>query len=218
MSADEVRIATASAYDHIVDDFVRRNDTVPADFAEFRATFVAAVRSAGGDGSRVVDLGCGPGRDAVHFLENALEVAGVDASRQMAMHARGDGVPVVQADLRFVPLRSESLDGIWSAASLLHVPRPEVPATLRGWSQLLRPTGVLGLSTSLGDDEGWETCPYDPSTQPADTQLRRWFVHHDDGALLELLDAAGFEVMSARERVSHRRWLQVLARVRGRGL
>jgi SAM-dependent methyltransferase len=213
MDADDVRAATASAYDHIVDDFVRRNSAVPPDVAEYRASFVAAV----GDGARVADLGCGPGRDAAYFLEIGLRVVAVDASRQMAMHARGEGVAVAQADIRSVPLRSGSLDGIWSAASLLHVPRPDARRTLRSWWQLLRPAGVLGLSTSLGDDEGWEACPYDPSTQPTNTAPRRWFVHHDQEALLELVHAAGFEVVSARERVSHRRWIQVLARVKDRG-
>jgi SAM-dependent methyltransferase len=213
MNPDDVRVTTASAYDDIVDDFVRRNRSVPPAFAEYRASFVAAVRN----GGRVADLGCGPGRDAAHFLEVGLRVVAVDASRQMARHARGDGVAVAQADIRSVPLRTASLDGIRSAASLLHVPRPDVAHTLRSWCELLRPDGVLGLSTSLGDDEGWEVCPYDPSTQPTDAPLRRWFVHHEHDALLALVDASGFEVVSARERVSHRRWIQVLARVRDRG-
>jgi SAM-dependent methyltransferase len=210
VSADDVRATTASAYDQIVEDFVRRNTEVEADFAAFRARFVNGVRR----GGRVADLGCGPGRDARFFLENDLEVVGMDASRQMARRAHLDGVAVAQADIRRVPLRDGELDGIWSAASLLHVPRGEVPVTLRSWWRLLRPAGVLGLSTSLGDDEGWEACPYDPTTQSAHAPLRRWFVHHNDDALLALLDTAGFEVADVREHVSHRRWLQVFARRR----
>ena len=161
-------------------------------------------------GGRVADLGCGPGRDAAHFPAAGLDVVGIDASRQMARRAGQNGVPVAQADIRRVPLRPEHLDGVWSAASLLHVPRGDVARTLRSWWQLLRSEGVLGLSTSLGDGEGWEACPYDPATQPTGAPLRRWFVHHDPGALLGMLDVAGFDVVAARERVSHRRWLQVL--------
>ena len=129
MTADDVRASTAAAYDQIVDDFVRRNSEVPADFAEFRASFVAEVRRRG----RVADLGCGPGRDAAHFLAAGLEVVGVDASRQMALTARRNGVPVAQGDIRCVPLRPGRLDGVWSAASLLHVPRRDVAHTLRSW-------------------------------------------------------------------------------------
>jgi len=52
-------------------------------------------------------------------------------------------VPVVGGDLRRLPVADESLDGIWSCASLLHVPRNEVPATLRSWRAALRPEGAL---------------------------------------------------------------------------
>ena len=99
--------------------------------------------------------------------------------RQMVLRAHDVGVPVAQGDIRMIPVRPASLDGIWSAASLLHVPRAEVPRTLDAWRSCLRAAGVLGLSTSLGDDEGWEVCPYDPLTQPSGAPLRRWFVHHD---------------------------------------
>ena len=208
MTADDVR-ATANAYDHIVDDFVRRNTAVPVDFAEFRGSFVAEVRPRG----RVADLGCGPGRDAVHFRAARLDVVALDASQQMALRAHRVGAAVARADMRCLPLRRASPDGIWSAASLLHVPRADVARTLRAWWECLRSTGVLGLSTSLGDGEGWEACPYDP-TGPTSASLRRWFVHHHDETLLGVLDTAGFEVASARERVGHRRWFQVIARRR----
>jgi SAM-dependent methyltransferase len=211
VTADDVRDATTRAYDEIVDDFARRNADVSVDFAEFRASFVADVR----DGGRVADLGCGPGRDAAHFLAVGLDVVAVDASRHMTLRARGVGVPAVQADMRTAPLRCESLDGIWSAASLLHVPRVDVPRTLRSWWSYLRSAGILGLATSLGEGEGWEPCPYDPSP-PTGTTLRRWFVHHNDKTLLDVLDTAGFDIISAREQVTHRRWFQVLARRRDR--
>ena len=210
MTADDVRASTTQAYDEIVDDYLRRNRDVHAEYAEFRSSFVAEVR----DGGRVADLGCGPGRDAASFLAAGLEVVAVDASREMARRARDTGVAVAQGDLRSVPLRLDSLDGIWSAASLLHVPRAEVPQTLHGWWRCLKAGGLLGLSTSLGDDEGWEACPYEPSTQPTMVPLRRWFVHHDEATLLALLDGAGFAVVATREHVSHRRWIQVIAQRR----
>lgn len=208
MSSEDVRIVTAAAYDQIVDEFVRRTSDINPDLVEFRASFVSAVVRRG----RVIDVGCGPGRDALYFASQGLRIFGVDASRGMALAASCAGVPMLQADMRSVPVVVGSLDGIWSAASLLHVPRPEVPRTLARWRVLLRPRGVLGLSTSLGDDEGWEACPYDPAKQHDAAGLQRWFVHHDQGALLRLVEDAGFWVISHRERVSNRRWLQVLAR------
>ena len=103
-----------------------------------------------------------------------------------------------------------SLSGLWSSAALLHVPREEVPATLWAWHALLAPGGLLGLSTSMGTDEGWERVPY-AGDGPTGGPLHRWFVHHDQEALLALLRAAGFTIASATRRTSQRDWLMVLA-------
>jgi SAM-dependent methyltransferase len=208
VNPDDVRLTTAHAYDQIVDEFVRRTNDINADLIEFRSNFVSAVVAHG----CVVDVGCGPGRDAVYFDSAGLRVVGLDASTEMARRARSEGVRMVLADIRVTPIRQGSLDGIWSAASLLHVPRGDVPATLRAWRSLLAPRGVLGLSTSLGAEEGWEACPYDPTKQHDPVGLRRWFVHHDEHELTRLIEAAGFAILDSRERVSNRRWLQLLAR------
>ena len=207
VTRDDVRVPTAQAYDRVVDEYVRRNTEVPADFARFRAEFAKAVPA----GGRIADLGCGPGRDAARFRAAGLRAVGIDASGRMARCALDDGVPVARADIRLVPLRHGTLDGIWSAASLLHVPRDEVPDTLRSWWRCLRPGGVLAVSTSMGDHEGWETWPYDPASQASTAGLRRWFVHHRPDALVALLGDAGFAVHLTRERESHRRWVQILA-------
>jgi SAM-dependent methyltransferase len=211
VTSEDVRIVTAQAYDQIVDEFVQRNTSINRDLTEFRRDFMNAV----GTNGRVIDVGCGPGRDAVYFQNRGARVIGLDASKNMARHARREGVAVVIADMRAMPFGRAALDGVWSAASLLHVPRPDVPATLAAWTSLVRPGGVLGLSTSIGDDEGWEACPYDRAAQHAPVDLRRWFVHHDATRLLTLIEDAGFVTMTSRERVSNRRWLQVLARRAG---
>ena len=205
---DDVRIATAHTYDEIVGDFALRNQDISADLAEFRARFTSAIGRSG----RVLDVGCGPGRDSVHFLSLGLRVVAVDASSGMARRAQADGVAVVLADMRAVPVRGGCIDGIWSAASLLHIPYSDVSQALRTWSLLLRPLGVLGLSTSIGGGEGWEAWRPHPEAQGDLPCLRRWFVHHDKDDLLAIIESQGFEVLDSRERVSSRRWLQVLAR------
>ena len=184
---------------------VRRNTEISADLVDFRADFATSVVR---DGS-VADIGCGPGRDAVYFRSRGLDVVGVDASWGIAERAHRDLVVMIQADMRSLPISDSSLDGIWSVASLLHVPRVDVPCDACLVRALLRPAGVLGLATSLGDGEGWEACPYDPSTQQDPRDLRRWFVHHDDQMLQRLIDDAGFDIQSIRHHVNNRHWMQV---------
>lgn len=204
--------ATAATYDRIAADYQRLNADPPAQLTDLRSAFTSAV----GAGGRVADLGCGPGRDAAHFTTAGLSVIGVDASPQMAALTRVAGVAVVVADIRAVPLAPGCLDGIWSAASLLHIPSEDVDSTLAGWAGCLRPGGVLGLSTSLGSGAGWDD-GWPPRTDPGSATraaegLRRWFVHHRREPLLRAISEAGFRVTTVETSVSHRTWLTVLAR------
>ena len=75
---------------------------------------------------------------------------------------------------------------------------------------MLAPGGRLGLSTSLGGDEGWELVPY-AGADPEGGELHRWFVHHDLDGLTALLTTAGFTVLSTQVRTLHRTWAQVHA-------
>lgn len=174
-----------------------------------RTAFVERFVTALPAGGVVVDAGCGPGLDLETFRSAGLRALGVDASAGMVVRAR-QRAPAVVGDLRRLPVRAASLDGLWASASLLHVPRAQVPRAFAAWARALRPGGVLGLITALGDDEGWEAVPY-AAPQHRDVQLRRWFVHHDRAVLEGLLRSSGFELRSVDVRDGHRRWLQLLA-------
>jgi ubiquinone/menaquinone biosynthesis C-methylase UbiE len=161
-------------------------------------------------GARVLDVGCGPGDDAALLRSSGMDVLGLDISTSMLALARAEGVPVVQADLRHLPVRDGAVDAVWSSASLLHVPREETTATLREWRRVTRPGGRLSLTTSNGDDEGWEVVPYDtpPEGEP---DRRRWFVHRTRDELLAALADAGWQVEHVGSRESHRTWHLVRA-------
>ena len=167
------RDETTASYDKVAQAYATRNASTSDDFAAYRDDFVSTVGSRG----LVADLGCGPGRDAAYFQSLGLTVLALDGSAGMLTLAQQAGLPVARGDLRALPIRLGALDGIWSSASLLHVPRNEVDTTLMGWRQALRTGGTLGLATSLGGDEGWEDVPYALGSQPEEesADLRRWF-------------------------------------------
>lgn len=203
MSEDKVA-STQATYDRVAVDYQRRTSEPTAEFAAFRQAFSDQVQG------RVVDLGCGPGRDLAWLRAQGHEGYGVDLSAGMLALARGAGLPVVRGDLRQPPVAAGSVQAVWSSAALLHVPREDVPRTLRAWHALLQPGGRLGLSTSLGGDEGWEVVPYDgPDPQGGD--LHRWFVHHTAEGLGDQLTDAGFSVLSTEFRAGGREWLMVHA-------
>lgn len=206
MSDPELR-ETARSYDRIVDSYEAQATNAPPARTAFVDQFIDRVRPSG----VVLDAGCGPGHDVSHFVARGLDAFGIDTSIGMARRAFERGQRVAVADIRRPPLAAGSIDALWSSASLLHVPRPDVASTLASWKGLLRPGGLLGLITSLGGDEGWEAVPYAVGTQHGDVPLRRWFVHHERNALEKAIRESGFLVAHSAVREAHRQWLQLVA-------
>ena len=196
---------TRLSYEQVAEAYEVQTRVIAPEFVAFREAFAARAQGP------VADLGCGPGQHAQALCEGGLDVIGVDLSTAMLKLAARRDVPVVQGDLRRLPLRPGAFGALWSSASLLHVPIEDVDATLDGWRTLLRPGGVLGLSTSLGGEQGWELVPY-ATPLPVEQPLSRWFVHHEQDDLLKRLGRAGFTVEHHEVRVSKRTWLMVLAR------
>lgn len=201
---DDVVAQTQATYDRVAVDYQRRTQEPPESFTGFRAVFSAAAEGL------VLDLGCGPGRDLGWLRDRGHEAFGVDLSEGMLALARAQDLPVVRGDVRCPPVGPASVQAIWSSAALLHVPREDVPRTLAAWHSLLVPGGRLGLSTSLGGDEGWELVPY-AGPDPQGGDLHRWFVHHTVEGLTTLLRGAGFTVLSTESRPGGREWLMVHA-------
>lgn len=105
-------------------------------------------------GARVLDFGCGSGRDAKHFLEAGFAVDAIDGSPQLCRIASElTGLPV--RCMRFEELSARSAyDGIWACSSILHVPSSQLPALLAKMAAALKPGGVIYTSFKLGEFEG----------------------------------------------------------------
>jgi ubiquinone/menaquinone biosynthesis C-methylase UbiE len=110
----------------------------------------------------------------------------------------------VQADLRALPIRASTLDGIWCCAALLHVPEDDTLSVLREFRRTLTSGGVLALATALGDGARFEPVPYAPGEQ-------RWFAYRTAGTLADQLRSAGFTTRSSTRVTSHRDWGLVVA-------
>ena len=105
-------------------------------------------------GARVLDFGCGSGRDAKHFLEAGFAVDAVDGSPELCRIASElTGLPV--RCMRFEELSAQSIyDGIWACSSILHVPSRQLLALLAKMAAALKPGGVVYTSFKLGEFEG----------------------------------------------------------------
>ena len=120
--------------------------TVDLDTSEARERFMARLPAKG----RVLDAGCGSGRDSLHFLHAGLAVDALDASPEMARLASGHtGLPVAHMDLLDLAPGAD-YDGIWAMASLIHLEPELLPRALGLLGLALRPGGALLASFRHG--------------------------------------------------------------------
>lgn len=121
--------------------------SVAIDLSPIRKRFLRWVPA----GGRVLDAGCGSGRDARAFHEASYDVEAFDASPALVALARAHtGLPV--AVRRFEEVEDvDRFDGIWACASLLHVSPEALPDVFARLSRALVPGGALYASFKLGD-------------------------------------------------------------------
>ncbi len=123
--------------------------TVNVDMSSLYETFTRSLAP----GARVLDAGCGSGRDAKAFMEMGYQVEAFDASSALVEMARAHtGLPVQLMTFADVARKAE-FDGIWCCASLLHVPAVELPGVMQKLADALKPGGVWYVSFKHGDGE-----------------------------------------------------------------
>jgi SAM-dependent methyltransferase len=104
-------------------------------------------------GAHILDAGCGSGRDSRAFLERGFEITALDASETMVeLASQHIGRPVLHMSFDQVQFRAR-FDGVWACASLLHVPRHDLPKVLERLGEALRPGGVMYSSFKYGKAE-----------------------------------------------------------------
>src|SRR5512134_416050 len=106
---------------------------------------------------RILDLGCGPGRDLKAFAALGHIAVGLDGSARFAAMAREtSGCEVLEQDFLRLDLPQAGFDGVFANAVLFHVPTQELPRVLRELRGALKPRGVLFSSNPHGhNEEGW---------------------------------------------------------------
>ena len=129
---------------------------------------------------RILDLGCGPGRDLAAFRALGHEPVGLEGSPRLAAMARAhSGCEVLEQDFLALRLPASAFDGIFANASLFHVPSRELPRVLGALRAALKPGGVLFSSNPRGNnEEGWNR--------------GRYGTYHDLETWRGFLTAAGF--------------------------
>lgn len=105
-------------------------------------------------GGKVLDLGCGSGRDSLFFKELGYDVTAVDGSAEMCIQAEKNiGQPVINITFDNLNYDAE-FDGILACASLLPVSSSDIKDILVKIERALKTGGYFYFSVKYGDYEG----------------------------------------------------------------
>ena len=139
---------TLAYYNEKAADFVA--GTVDVEFSEMQNDFLSFIK----EGGKILDLGCGSGRDSKMFIESGYKVTAVDGSSELAKKASEYiGQDVICSTFQdFVP--EETYDGIWACASLLHLAPEDIKAVMNKLKGYLAKDGVFYVSFKYGDFSG----------------------------------------------------------------
>lgn len=141
---------------HVQEFFTARAADWDDRFPDDGPAYAAAVADLGlREGDRVLDAGCGTGR-ALPPLRAAVGPSGVvlgadltpamlEAAVRAGRHREGQ---LLLTDVAVLPLRSGSLDAVFGAGLIAHLPHPA--ENLRELARAVRPGGTLALFHPIG--------------------------------------------------------------------
>jgi SAM-dependent methyltransferase len=156
----------------------------------------------------LLDLGCGGGQDARYLKTAGYRVIGLDLTLPLLNFGmtRAPFLPLVLADMRSLPVRPGHLDGIWAAASLMHLPKSAATQVLQNLHRLVRSGGVLAATMTYGTKSRVLKRGWIPG---------RYFARWRKAELARALRRAGWEIVTLRVVTNQERkgrWLNLLAR------
>ncbi|HPT84118.1 MAG TPA: class I SAM-dependent methyltransferase [Limnochordia bacterium] len=145
------------------------DSTVTLDMSNLYGPFLKHLRP----GSKVLDAGCGSGRDSLFFKNQGFQVTAFDASKEMVKLA-SELLDQKVLLMSFEDLSlTEQYDGIWACASLLHVEKAKLSRVVAELAKHLKDGGVFYISFKYGREEYWKE--------------GRFFNHLDEDTLKEIL-------------------------------
>lgn len=173
-------------------------ETIDVDVQELYAAFLPLIP----EGGRILDAGCGSGRDAKAFIQKGYRVTAFDACSPLAELA-GRLIGQTVSTCSFLDFTTgDQFDGIWACASLLHVPASQLVITINHLAGVLAPSGFFYCSFKYGEGEVFRD--------------GRQFTYMNEATLRTMatsLDLAVYKVLitqDARPERSSEQWLNVI--------
>lgn len=138
---------TLEYYDKNCDEYFQ--NTVFVDLSHLYFKFIEKLPKE----AKVLDLGCGSGRDSLYFKNQGYNVTAIDGSKELAdLASKLIKQDVIVSNFEELEL-SDKFNGIWACASLLHLNEIELEKLLTKLEKSLVKDGILYISFKYGTKE-----------------------------------------------------------------
>ena len=175
------------------------DETLEVEFKSCQDQFVELLQPH----AKILDFGCGSGRDTRYFLSLGFQVEAIDGAKELCKIAsKNTGIEVKNVLFQeFCEI--DKYDGIWACASLLHLEKAEIKKVIASIAMALKTKGFLYISFKYGDFHGM--------------RHGRYFTDLKENTMQELLDDVGQFFMvkqwissDARPNRSDEKWLNLI--------
>ena len=123
--------------------------TFEVDMESLYKPFLAELQ----EGAKILDVGCGSGRDTLAFKNKGYQVDAIDYSEELVKKATQlTGIPVRLQSFYEIDA-DQAYDGIWACASLLHCERTRLKEVIGKLLSALKPNGMLYMSFKYGNGD-----------------------------------------------------------------
>ncbi|OGE79029.1 MAG: hypothetical protein A2751_01035 [Candidatus Doudnabacteria bacterium RIFCSPHIGHO2_01_FULL_46_14] len=175
--------ATLKTYAKVAEEYAqRRRDFWMPEFRIFKRML---------KGKNILEVGCGTGHEAEYFIKDKFNYLGIDASSAMLKVAR-KLVPKARfqkMDMLKMKLPEKLFDGIWACASLLHIPKKQLPVVFKSLHKVLKESGVAFISLKS------KSRPWEGLVEDAYPGMKRFFSYHTLQGFKKLLQQNGFKTL-----------------------
>jgi SAM-dependent methyltransferase len=177
---------TIRRYDESAEEYADRWLN-PAAMAEQREFFMANLPR-----PRVLDVGCGPGRDSKFFAGMGCKVTGIDLSVEFLDIAQSlvPRASFARMDMRRLAFADRTFHGVWVVASLLHIPHGQGLSTMKELARVMLPGALLYVSVKEGEGQGFD-------------ERGIFYAYYHLEEIARLVDVSGLEILRLKEVSSH---------------
>lgn len=175
---EEIKESLIRTYNNYADERGTREGLEPWKEKE-RALFLQALQR---DSSiTLLEIGAGPGRDSLFFMDQGYQVTCTDLSPEMVRICKERGLDARVMDYYEMDFSDVMFDAVYALNCLLHVPKDRIRGVFGEIRRVLKPQGLFYMGVYGGQDsEGiWEQDIYEP---------KRFFSFFSNEKMIELVE------------------------------